>query len=371
MIIGIPKEIKAQEFRAAVSPALAGDLVNRGHQILIQKDLGKSIGMLDEDYVKQGANIAQTAEEVYQRAELIIKVKEPQPEEYKLLKKGQTIFCYLHLAPDVQQTAGLLASGCTAIAYETVKNEQGQLPLLVPMSEVAGRVSIQVGAHHMEQTSNGSGILLGGVPGVSPAKVMVLGGGTVGINAAQMALGLGADVSIFDTSLARLRDLDWMFNHRLKTLYASPSVVKEHALQADLIIGAVLIPGATSPKLILQDWLSEMKDKSLMVDVSIDQGGCFETSKPTSHEKPTYAVNGVMHYCVPNIPSAVARTSSLALINATHNYVLQIADLGIKKALKTNATLRAGLNVHAGQITHQAVAESQNKAYTPPEQALA
>ena len=326
--------------------------------------------MSDEQYRAAGATLAEDAASIFAKAEMIVKVKEPQPGECARLQPSQILFTYLHLAPDPAQAQGLLASGCTAIAYETVTDAQGRLPLLAPMSEVAGRMAIQAGARCLEKSQGGSGTLLGGVPGVLPGRVAILGGGVVGTHAARMAVGLGAQVTVLDRSLARLRELDDLFQGRLLTRFATLEAIQEEALTADLIIGAVLIPGAVAPKLIPRTLLAAMKPGSVLVDVAIDQGGCFETSRPTTHADPIYLVDGVVHYCVANMPGAVARTSTFALNNATLPYVLQLADRGLA-ALRDDPYLRAGLNVHRGQITHPAVAAALHCACQSPEQALA
>ncbi|MEJ2669457.1 MAG: alanine dehydrogenase, partial [Gammaproteobacteria bacterium] len=324
MLIGVPKEIKNHEYRIGLTPASARELISHGHEVLVQRDGGAAIGFSDQDYEAVGATICDSAASIFDRADLIIKVKEPQPDECRMLQKGQTLFTFLHLAPDPIQTELLLASGATCIAYETVTDAHGSLPLLAPMSEVAGRMSIQAGAHYLEKTQGGQGILLGGVPGVAPASVLVLGGGVVGDNAAQMALGLGASVTILDRSLPRLRQLEHKYQGRVKCIYSTLSAIETLAIEADLVIGAVLIPGATAPKLLTKSIISRMKPGSVVVDVAIDQGGCFETSKPTSHQSPTYVVDGVVHYCVANMPGAVARTSTMALTNASLPYATQI-----------------------------------------------
>ncbi|MFA6985202.1 MAG: alanine dehydrogenase, partial [Arenimonas sp.] len=317
MLIGVPKEIKNHEYRIGLTPAGARELVANGHKVIVQRDGGKSIGLTNEMYQKCGAEIVDSAEEIFARADMIIKVKEPQPNECKMLRRGQVLYTYLHLAPDPEQTKALIASGCTAIAYETVTDRNGGLPLLAPMSEVAGRMSIQAGAHALEKAQGGSGVLLGGVPGVKPAEVLVIGGGVVGINAARMAMGMNADVTILDRSLTRLKELDELYGDRLTTIYSTHDAIEERLPTADLVIGAVLVPGAAAPKLISREQLKLMRPGSVLVDVAIDQGGCFETSKATTHQNPTYEVDGVIHYCVANMPGGVARTSTFALTNAT------------------------------------------------------
>ena len=371
MRIGVPKEIKVHEYRVGMTPGGVREAARRGHDVLVETGAGAGIGLNDAAYEKAGATIAASAAEVFAQADLIVKVKEPQPVEYARLRSGQMLFTYLHLAPDPGQTQGLLASGCTAIAYETVTDPQGHLPLLAPMSEVAGRMAIQAGARCLEKSQGGSGVLLGGVPGVLPGRVTILGGGVVGTSTARMAVGLGAQVTVLDRSLLRLRELDDQFQGRLLTRFATLEAIEEEVLAADLTVGAVLIPGAATPKLIPRSLLATMPPGSALVDVSIDQGGCFETSRPTTHADPTYIVDGVVHYCVANMPGAVARTSTFALTNATLSYVLQLADRGAIAALRDDPHLRAGLNVHRGRITHPAVATALGYDYLPPEDALA
>ena len=370
MLIGVPKEIKNNEFRIGLTPAGVKEMVQHGHQVMVQQDGGLSIGFDDAQYTAVGAEIVEKAEEIFTRAEMIIKVKEPQANECKMLSPGQILFTYLHLAPDPKQTKLLLESGATCIAYETVTEEGHGLPLLAPMSEVAGRMAVQAGAHNLEKTQGGNGMLLGGVPGVEPAKVLVIGGGVVGINAARMAMGMGADVTLLDRSLDRLKELDMWFGGRLKTVYSTAESVERHALEADLVIGAVLIPGAAAPKLISRELVGRMKTGSVMVDVAIDQGGCFETSKATTHEDPTYIVDGVVHYCVANMPGGVARTSTMALTNATLPYALKLADKGVVQALQDDVHLRDGLNVHAGMVTYKAVADTLGYDYVDASKAL-
>jgi len=370
MRIGVPKEIKNHEYRIGLTPAGARELVASGHQVMVQKDGGKSIGLTDDLYEKAGAEIVATPEEIFERAEMIIKVKEPQPNECKMLRKGQLLYTYLHLAPDPEQTRLLVESGCTAIAYETVTDRSGGLPLLAPMSEVAGRMSIQAGAHALERAQGGSGVLLGGVPGVRPAEVMVIGAGVVGLNAARMAMGLGANVTIFDRSLPRLKYVDELYGERLTTLYSTHDLIEQYLADTDLVIGAVLIPGAAAPKLISRAQLALMRPGSVLVDVAIDQGGCFETSKATTHQNPTYEVDGIIHYCVANMPGGVARTSTFALTNATLPFALQLANKGYRKAMLDDEHLRNGLNVHEGKITYEAVARDLGYEYVPAVQAL-
>jgi alanine dehydrogenase len=370
MKIGVPKEIKDNEYRVGLTPAAVRELVSHGHSVLVQKDAGEAIGLHDDLYVKAGARIVAGADAIFGDAELIVKVKEPQASELGKLRKGQTLFTYLHLAPDPVQTEALLKSGVTAIAYETVTDAKGGLPLLAPMSEVAGRMSIQAGAHCLEMAAGGRGQLLGGVPGVPAARVVILGGGVVGTNAARMAMGVEAHVVLLDISLARLYELDLQFGSRLHTIYSTIDALEENVLAADLVIGAVLVPGAAAPKLITREMVRQMKKGSVIVDVAIDQGGCAETSHPTTHADPTYKVDDVVHYCVANMPGGVARTSTFALGNATLPFVLALADSGPRTALSLNPHLRAGLNVHEGALTYKAVAEAQKRPYTRPEAAL-
>ena len=370
MLIGVPKEIKNHEYRIGLTPAGVRELAASGHSIMIQRDGGKPIGLTDEMYVRAGAEIVESAEEIFRRAEMIIKVKEPQPVECAMLRPGQVLFTYLHLAPDPEQTRALVASGATCIAYETVTNRKGGLPLLAPMSEVAGRMSIQAGAHALEIAQGGSGVLLGGVPGVEPAEVMVIGGGVVGINAARMAMGMNARVTVVDRSLDRLRYLDELYGHQLTTIYSTHDAIEERLPDTDLVIGAVLIPGATAPKLIARSQLKLMRPGSVLVDVAIDQGGCFETSKPTTHQDPTYEVDGVIHYCVANMPGGVARTSTFALTNATLPFAVQLADKGARQAMLDDEHLLNGLNVHDGKVTYKAVADVLGYDYVPSTKAL-
>jgi alanine dehydrogenase len=370
MLIGVPKEIKNHEYRIGLTPSGVKELVRHGHQVMVENNGGLSIGFINEQYVEAGAEIVVTAAEIFARADMIIKVKEPQPIECKMLRQGQLLFTYLHLAPDPEQTRLLLASGATCIAYETVTQEGPGLPLLAPMSEVAGRMAIQAGAHCLEKAQGGNGMLLGGVPGVESAKVLVIGGGVVGVNAARMAMGMGADVTILDRSLERLKELDMAFGGRLKTIYSTADAVEKHAIEADLIVGAVLIPGAAAPKLISRELVSRMKTGAVMVDVAIDQGGCFETSKATTHQDPTYIVDGVVHYCVANMPGGVARTSTMALTNATLPYAVNLANKGASVALRDDVHLRNGLNVHAGMVTHKAVSDALDCEFVDPCTAL-
>ncbi|WP_406648245.1 alanine dehydrogenase [Aliisedimentitalea scapharcae] len=355
MKIGCPTEIKPQEFRVGMTPDAAREAVNHGHSALIQKGAGTGAGFSDEDYVAAGATIIDTAEEIFATADMIVKVKEPQAVERKMLREGQLLFTYLHLAPDPDQTHDLLESGCTAIAYETVTDARGGLPLLAPMSEVAGRLAPQVGAWTLQKANGGRGVLMGGVPGVAPAKVVVIGGGVVGTHAAKIAAGMGADVTILDRSLTRLKYLDDVFGREFKNQYSTAGATAELVRDADMVIGAVLIPGAAAPKLISRAQLSDMKPGAALVDVAIDQGGCFETSKATTHADPIYEVDGVMHYCVANMPGAVARTSTQALGNATLPFMLNLANKGWKQACADDVHLLNGLNVHAGKLTYDAV----------------
>jgi len=370
MLIGVPKEIKNHEYRIGLTPAGARELTARGHHVLVQRGGGTAIGLTDDQYERAGAELVDAPEDIFRRAEMIIKVKEPQPTECAMLRPGQVLYTYLHLAPDPQQAQALLDSGCTAIAYETVVDARGGLPLLAPMSEVAGRMSIQAGAHALEKAQGGSGMLLGGVPGVTPARVLVLGGGVVGINAARMAMGLNACVTVVDRSLDRLKYLDELYGDRLNTLYSTHDAIESQLPYTDLVIGAVLIPGASAPRLVSRAQLKLMQPGSVLVDVAIDQGGCFETSRPTTHQAPTYEVDGIIHYCVANMPGGVARTSTFALTNATLPFALQLADKGARQALLDDVHLLQGLNVHEGKITHRAVAESLGLAFTPAAEAL-
>lgn len=370
MRIGVPKEIKTHEYRVGLTPASVRELIHHGHQVVVQSGAGEGIGAGDEVYGALGAEILGSAAEVFAAAEMIVKVKEPQPSETALLRPGQVLFTYLHLAPDPAQTKALVESGCIAIAYETVTDSRGGLPLLAPMSEVAGRMSIQVGAHYLEKEQGGAGVLLGGVPGVPPGNVVILGGGVAGTNAARMAVGLGARVTVIDKSLPRLTELDGQFGPRLRTVFATLDAIEQAVLEADLVVGAVLIPGAAAPRLVSRAMVRTMRRGSVMVDISIDQGGCFETSRPTSHAVPTYVEDGVVHYCVTNMPGAVARTSAHALNNATLPFTLQLADKGWRQALADNAHLRAGLNVHSGRVTHQAVARALGYSHVPADDVL-
>ena len=365
MRIGVPKEIKVHEYRVGLVPAGVRELCTAGHSVLIQSQAGAGIGFSDQDYVDAGASIAKDAAQVFSASDLIVKVKEPQLEECRLLKPGQVLFTYLHLAADPEQAQALMKSGATAIAYETVTAPDGSLPLLTPMSEVAGRMSVQVGASSLQKANGGLGILLGGVAGVAPAKVVILGGGVSGTNAAEMAVGLRADVTVIDRSLKRLRELDAQFGGRLKTMASTTAAIEKLVTEADLVIGAVLVPGAAAPKLVTRSMVGTMKSGSVLVDISIDQGGCFETSRPTTHADPTYVVDGVVHYCVTNMPGAVPRTSTFALTNATLPYVKALANFGWKEAMVSDSYLAQGLNVHSGAITHPVVAKALGLEYRP------
>jgi alanine dehydrogenase len=367
MLIGVPKEIKDQEFRVGLTPSSVKELIAHGHQVLIQKDAALGIGIDDEAYRAVGAEIMGSAEEVFDRAQMIVKVKEPQPKECKMLREDQILFTYLHLAPDLRQTELLLASGCVAIAYETVTDRHGRLPLLTPMSEVAGRMAIQAGAKCLEIVHGGKGLLLGGVPGVAPANVVVIGGGVVGTNALRMAIGMESQVTVIDRSLDRLRELDLQFSCRIRTIYSTQDAIERCVEKADLVVGSVLLPGASAPKLIRRDMIAGMAKGSVLVDVAIDQGGCSETSRPTSHEKPTYMVDDVVHYCVANMPAGVARTATFALNNATLPFVIALANKGYVQALRENKHLCNGLNVIHGQLVCEAVAQAHGLPLTQAE----
>ena len=356
MRIGVPKEIKVHEHRVGLVPAGVRELVAAGHSVLVETQAGAGIGVSDQDYMRAGATIAPDASAVFAASDLIVKVKEPQPEECRMLRPGQVLFTYLHLAANPALARTLMQSGVTAIAYETVTAEDGSLPLLTPMSEVAGRMAVQVGASTLQKANGGLGILLGGVPGVAPARVLILGGGVAGTNAAEIAVGFKADVTVVDRSLKRLRELDAQFGGRVKTVASTAASIEQLVREADLVIGAVLVPGAAAPKLVTRETVRGMKPGSVLVDISIDQGGCFETSRPTTHAEPTYTVNGVVHYCVTNMPGAVPRTSTFALTNATLPYVKALANFGWQEALLRDPYLAQGLNVHAGAITHPVVA---------------
>ena len=365
MRVGVPKEIKVHEYRVGLTPASVAELVAAGHEVIVETKAGSGIDFDDSDYVEAGATIAATAAETFAAADMIVKVKEPQAEEIALLEARHTLFTYLHLAADKPQAEGLMRSGATCIAYETVTANDRSLPLLRPMSEVAGRMSVQVGAHYLEKEQGGRGVLLGGVPGVAPARVAILGGGVAGVNAAQMAVGMRADVTIYDISNARLAELDMFFGSQIKTAYASKAAIAKAVARAELVIGAVLVPGAAAPKLVTRDMLRTMKRGSVLVDIAIDQGGCFETSHATTHEDPVYVVDGIIHYCVANMPGAVARTSAFALNNATLPFVLRIAAQGAEDAMAADPHLAAGLNVSGGKIRHEAVAEALDLPFEP------
>jgi alanine dehydrogenase len=371
MLVGVPKEIKTEEHRVGMVPGGVRELTSRGHQVLMETGAGAGINCDDAEYRAAGARIAKDATEVFAAVDMIVKVKEPQAAECTMLRPGQILFTYLHLAADAAQKDGLLKSGGIAIAYETVTGPTGGLPLLAPMSEVAGRMSVQVGAHCLEKARGGRGVLLGGVPGVEPGHVVVIGGGISGLNAARMAMGLGARTTVIDNSINKLREIDALFGGRIQTLYSTRDAIERQVRDADLVIGAVLVPGATAPKLVDRKTIAAMRPGSVVVDIAIDQGGCFETSKPTTHSKPTYEVDGVVHYCVTNMPGAVPRTSTYALTNATLPFVLALADKGYKKALTDDAHLALGLNVHKGVLTHPEVARAFNEKFVPTSQAVA
>jgi len=370
MRIGVPKEIKNHEYRVGLVPSSVRELVIQGHEVFIETLAGEGIDIPDDHYRQAGAIILDTAAEIFEIADLIVKVKEPQPSECAMCKEGQVLFTYLHLAPDPTQAKALIASGCTAIAYETVTDENNHLPLLAPMSEVAGRMSVQAGAHALEKAQGGRGILLGGVAGVAPAQVVVLGGGVVGTNAIRMAIGLEAEVTVLDRSIKRLRELDFRFGASLNTIFATQDSIDRYVAKSDLVIGAVLVPGGFAPKLVSKAMLANMKPGAVLVDVAIDQGGCFETSRPTTHADPTYVEEGIVHYCVANMPGGAPRTSTFALNNATLPYVLDIANKGYKRALLEDVHLREGLNIHKGKVTHPAVAEALKYKYYSPLEVL-
>ena len=365
MIVGIPREIKSEEHRVCMTPAGVEVMVKNGHKILVEKRAGIGSGFTDDAYARAGAKLVDTPKQIYAAADMVMHVKEPLPSEYDLIREGQIIFTYLHLAADEPQTRALIKRKAVCIAYETIQKADGSLPLLTPMSEVAGRMAIQEGARFLEMPQGGHGILLGGVPGVEPATVVVIGGGVVGVNAAKMACGLGAKVYLLDMNLDRLRYLSDVMPANCFTLMSSPATIRTLIQKADVVVGAVLIPGAKAPKLVTRDMLKTMKNGSVLVDVSIDQGGCFETSRATTHADPTFVVDGVVHYCVANMPGAVAKTSTLALTNATLPYALQIADLGWKGAMQANEEIKLGANVIDGKVTYKAVAEAFGLAYTP------
>ncbi len=371
MIIGVPKETKTNEHRVGMVPSSVNELTLRGHSVIVETGAGVGIGIEDEQYIEVGAQIVATAKDVFDKADLVIKVKEPQPEECRMLRPNQILFTFLHLAPDPVQADLLLQSGATAIAYETVTDDGGRLPLLAPMSEVAGRMAVQAGVHCLEKQQGGKGILLGGVPGVSPAKVVILGGGVVGSNALKIALGMGANITVIDRSLVRLRELDdQYYGTGLHTEFATQNAVAKYLLDADLVVGAILVPGGTAPKIVSRDMLKGMHPGSVIVDVAIDQGGCIETARPTSHEQPTFVEEGVLHYCVTNMPSAVPKTAALALNHATLPFIIAIAEKGVKRACSENVHLQNGLNVFNGKVTHEAVAVALGKEYASPEKTL-
>ncbi|KKO50591.1 alanine dehydrogenase [Arsukibacterium sp. MJ3] len=370
MIIGVPKEIKNHEYRVGMTPASVRELIGHGHSVYVEHNAGIGIGFTDEDYTETGAVVLTSASDVFAKSEMIVKVKEPQAGERAMLREGQILFTYLHLAPDMPQTADLIKSKAVCIAYETVTDNKGGLPLLAPMSEVAGRMSIQAGARALEKSCGGRGMLLGGVPGVAPAKVVIIGGGMVGTNAAQMAVGLGADVTVLDRSVDVLRRINAQFNGAVKAIYSTAAALEQEVLAADLVIGGVLVPGAAAPKLITADHIKRMKPGSAIVDVAIDQGGCVETSKPTTHADPTYIVDEVVHYCVANMPGAVPRTSTFALNNATLPFIIRLANKGYKQALLDDKHLMAGLNVYHGKVTNEGVAEALGLTYVAPALAI-
>lgn len=369
MHIGIPKEIKVHEYRVGATPEMVRMLVESGHKVVVQSQAGEKIGFTDDEYRAAGATIVSTAAEVY-KSEMIIKVKEPQESEFSLMHEGQILYCYLHLAPDPIQTKNLIERKVVAIAYETVVDAKGRLPLLIPMSEIAGRISIQVGATALQMNQGGKGVLLGGVPGVPCAKVVIIGGGIVGTEAARMAMGLGAQVIILDRDVNRLRELDALFGPLLRTIYSTPTSIEEAVAGADLVVGAVLVPGKTAPRLVTKEMIKKMSPGSVVVDVAIDQGGCFETARPTTHAEPTYVVDGVIHYCVTNMPGACARTATLALTHATMGHAMAIANKGYVKALRDDAGLRQGLNVCLGKVTNESVAHDLGYTFVPPESML-
>jgi alanine dehydrogenase len=370
MIVGVPKEIKNHEYRVGLSPASVAELVGHGHKVMVETEAGTKIGFTDNEYRQVGANIVSSQDEIFKKAEMIVKVKEPQPDECEKLREGQILFTYLHLAPDPVQTELLVKSGASCIAYETVTDIKGGLPLLTPMSEVAGRLSILEGTHHMMVPSGGQGMLISGVPGTEPAKVVIIGGGVVGYNAAIMAVGLKADVTILDVNIERLRELHTLFNGKVRCIYSNAEIIEKYCTEADLIVGAVLVPGASAPKVVSAELVSKMRQGTVLVDVAIDQGGCFETSKATTHEQPTYIIDGVVHYCVANMPGAVARTSTVALNNVTLPFAISIANKGLYQALLEDKHLLAGLNVHEGQITCHGVADALAYDYVDPSTAL-
>ncbi len=370
MIIGVPQEVKNNEFRVGLTPGNVSGLCRQGHSVLVQRGAGEQIGLTDESYRMAGATLINSAAEVFQKSEMIVKVKEPQAQECAMLRQDQILFTYLHLAPDPAQTKALMQSGATCIAYETVTAVNGALPLLAPMSEVAGRMAIQAAASHLEKTHGGQGVLMAGVPGVAPAKIVILGGGVVGRNALQMAVGMGADICIFDKDIDRLRQIDMLYGNRVRTFYSDSLLIEQEVSEADVVIGAVLLPGGTAPRLVTRDMVRKMKPGSVVVDVAIDQGGCFETSRPTTHADPTFLVDGVVHYCVANMPGAVARTSTFALTNATFPFVEALANRGVMSALSVDHHLRNGLSIHKGVLTSEPVAQAQRLDFVLAEELL-
>lgn len=371
MRVGVPKETKTHEYRVGMTPTSARELALHGHEVVVEKDCGREIGLDDGAYEAAGAAVLDSAEEVFALADVVVKVKEPSPPEVSMLRENQVLFTFLHLAPDPELTRRLKDTGCIAVAYETVTDDRGGLPLLAPMSEVAGRMAIQAGAHCLELEQGGRGTLLSGVPGVPVGRVVVLGGGVAGTNAARMAMGFEASVTVIDISLPRLYDLDLRFGPTLNTIYSTRDAIEEHVVAADLVVGAVLIPGAAAPRLVTEDTVRGMKRGSVIVDVAIDQGGCMETSRPTTHADPVYVEHGVVHYCVANMPGAVARTSTFALNNATLPFVVSLADKGVRTAMEDDAHLLDGLNVFRGRVTYEAVARDTGEEYVPPRDALA
>lgn len=370
MLLGVPKEIKNHEYRVGMTPASVREVIARGHEVIVETCCGAGSGFLDAHYEEAGATVAGTAEEVFQRAEMIVKVKEPLSNECLMLRENQLLFTYLHLAPDPEQTRMLVDSGAVCVAYETVTDASRGLPLLAPMSEVAGRMSIQAATHYLEKAQGGSGVLLGGVPGVAPAKVLIIGGGVVGTNAAKMAVGMGADVTLLDRSLPRLRELSDIFGSAIKPVYSTAEAIDQYSRDADVVIGGVLLPGAAAPKLIKREHLQQMRPGSVIVDVAIDQGGCFETSVATTHQDPVYEVEGIVHYCVANMPGGVARTSTMSLNNATLPFIKELADLGAEKALSSDPHLLNGLNVYRGHVTCEPVASALGYQYMPASNVL-
>lgn len=370
MIIGLPKEIKDNESRVGLTPAGVKTLSDFGHTVLIEKSAGNGSGITDDEFRAAGGQIVDSADEVWRRGDMVVKVKEPVGPEYQRMREGQLLFTYLHLAPDPKLTQAMLASKITGVAYETITNDEGHLPLLTPMSEVAGRMAVQVGAHYLQKPEGGRGVLMGGVPGVLPAKTVIIGGGVVGINSIKMAVGLGANVTVLDKNLERLRYLDDIFGAQIKTLMSNDYNVQESIANADLVVGAVLIPGASAPHLVKRDMLKTMHKGAVIVDVAVDQGGCIETTHPTTHSNPTYYVDDVLHYCVANMPGAVPRTSTFALTNATLPFAVKLANKGFKDAIAKDNNLKAGVNTYAGHITYEAVAESQNLLFKPIDELL-